>query len=313
MYIYHFAHIELGVSILFHGLIFLSKNLIVFILINPIEVLSSIPDKKNDILIQVLPVFVINLIIIVGFLEALLEMNIIKYKNSIITAVLLYSAAAANCFQILFFYQKNNLFINWMLVIYIGFISLFEFILTIKIIKILEPVSLKLITAISTDTVILNAYLKRKLVKSLRLGILALLLKRCLYFLTLPSEDLGNIFVKSLLAKHFLVISMILNMIILISGVVILLLLSINLDNESLSQRYCILVFIGLSMCCNIILFIDKVISSKFNFPTINLSHFFMLIYYGYAFIVVMMEMRTLNVGLKAFHTRQPNIMLHKL
>lgn len=313
MYIYHFAHTELGISILFHGLIFLSKNLIVFILVNPLEVLSTIPNKKNDILIQILPVFVINLVIVIGFFEALLEMNIIKYKNSIITAFLLYSVAATNSIQILFFYYTNDLFINWILTVTILVISLFEFILTIKIIKILEPVSLKLITAISTDTVILNAYLKRKLVKSLRLGILALLLKRCLYFLSLISEDVKSIFVKSLLAKHFIAISMTLNATILISGFVILLLLSINLDEELLIQRYCILIFIGLSMSCNIILFIDKIISSEFHLFTINLSHFFMLIYYGYAFVVVTMEMKTLNVGLKAFYTKQPNMILQKL
>ena len=288
---------ELKSAISFHTLIFIIKNTIILILINPSS-LSELGSIKTIVYVKISIVYIINIHILAGFLWSLLNIDIVLYSNISYTAFLLYQMAVVNCLQILGVYIRQKMEFSYFLVVLIAVVSLLEFIFIKDFIKILHPISMRKIKTFTNDCDIIDAFHKRSALHSLKFGMLSFVFAFLCYdtILLISGTETTESSIENEFINQFCGFERIIQTITAILTLFIIFLSTINIDNESVFQRKLILFLIvcvlGLDLCS----FFDHV--GTFSLLLTNFFHTWRMIFFVYSFYVIYQDMQTCGINL---------------
>ncbi|OQS55098.1 hypothetical protein EHP00_311 [Ecytonucleospora hepatopenaei] len=293
-------------NISFHSSIFIGKNAIVFWMADLWQF------KKYDKIAfyttkNILIIFIVNLFLHVGYTWTLLNMDIKSYEQLAITSQCFLMLAISVGLQCMGTYLVNDLHVNYVLVVVLNILVFYEIYNVSSTSKKLGPISYKNITRFTSNAFLIDAWNKRKCLKTIRIGLIGFV------FVYVAKTSLKSI-MKNVcnniikINKYEMFTDFIVNII----SVTLVLFLSINLDKESKTHRICIFILLW------ILIFLDiagayfeytknHIISTEYDF-----IHIFRVFFVIHAFFIAVKEYRTLGKGLKELERIHVNKTINK-
>lgn len=295
------SHFELELAIFWHWGIFFIKNICILVSTN-LENLEDYLELNHAVALKLISIFLVNLFLFYGVFYSLIKLDIVSYQSIILSSVILYCKEIFICFQVIYIYYQEQLIILWPLVILVSIVSLAELISTYKIVRVLGPISLTSAIEISNDSIIVNSYMKRNLLKSTIMGPLLFISDYIFQMLLWNVLDIPKSKYYHELYILFLNYNypiLIFELICLISYVCMFLLLYFNLDNESLFQRHMLLLATIASVSSNFICFVGIVAINDLTMLNFNVKWISNMIYGLYMVCIIIIEMNSIGNGLK--------------
>lgn len=296
-----YSHFELELVVLWHWGIFFIKNIGILISVN-LSNLEDYLELNHAIALKLVSVFLVNLFLFYGIFYSLIKLDIVSYQSIVLSSIILYCKEAFIYLQVIYIYYKEELTIVWPFVILVSIISLTEFISTYKIVQILGPISLTSAIEISNDSVIVNAYMKRNLLRSTMMGPLLFISDYIFQMLLWNVLDIPESKYYSELYILFLNYNypiLMFELICLFCYGCMFLLLYFNLDNESLFQRHMLLfVTIG-SISSNFICLVGIIAINDLTMLNFNVKWISNIIYGLYMIYIIIIETNSIGNGLK--------------
>lgn len=231
--------------VLFHLVMFVLKNLILFLIIKN----HTLDQFVAEYLPKIMQVYAFHIGIFVGFVHSILAKRDRLYESTRVTYLIFVLYASITLGQLILLHQYTNKVINWIiLVIYAGMLLL-EFLHSARIHRWIVPVALRQVNGISVSGEIIEAFMTRETLKGTRISLFL--------FLNFPM-------IKCLLTRKFEMsnerdlIAIIGQSITFILIVSILTLITIDLDEEYEQQRAILKNTIKIAVFTSLINFISS-------------------------------------------------------
>ncbi|OQS53758.1 hypothetical protein EHP00_1258 [Ecytonucleospora hepatopenaei] len=290
---------ELNLALNFHKYVFIIKNIILFLISQPNQKMHSC-ESEVIIASKILTLFLVNIILYIGFTWAILNKDHIYYKSTFVAAIVLFLTNLFNLLQISYLSHTSGFSLSTILCLILLIVGMGEFLFISIFLYIICSIAIKNMSNTTADYEMVEIYQIRVLYKSISLFIFAFFLIGVLNetfasFVSIEySYELKDMHATNLFENISFITTSILSCI-------LIFLVSIRIDEENIVKRWIAFFLMLIIVLFDIVTAIAEYSFGYIDLKNTNFYYFFRAIYFVYCMIVVKKDKENCGKGLKIF------------